>query len=75
MFSLFDTRVSNEKKQLIVNNLSIPAPKFKTEDHHTIVQINEIQSLELEDFVCSESLKFFEITKIDTTFLQEPVRL
>lgn len=75
MFSLFDTRISHEKRQLIVNNLNIPTAKFKTEGHHAIVTSDDIESLELQDFVCSESLKFFEITKIDTTFLQKPVRM
>lgn len=75
MLSLFDTRLSCEDKQMIVDNLNNPTPKFKTDDHHAIVSIDDIASMKLEDFVCTESLKFFEITKIDTAFLEKPARL
>lgn len=74
LFSLFETRIASEKKKKIADNLINAQPIFRNENHEVKIKPEDIPTLELDQLVCAESLKFFEITKVDTTFLEDPVR-
>lgn len=73
MFALFDSRVSNEKKKAMVENLDKNEPAIETTNNRPVITKEDISSLELEQFVCSKSTKFFEIVQVDSSFLEDPV--
>lgn len=72
-FAFFDDEVSVETKRKMVNALNIEG--FEYSPKRSSLDVNHILEKNIEDFVSSNTLRFFDINGISSKFLKKEVEI